>query len=175
MTRLFNRKDKTTIAELEEYYSSTGKKHRSGMAWLMAFLSIALTVIVIIALFFLGRWIYRTVTDSNDSTTTVSETEGGSVDLPTFDSDTAGQQGEQEESGSTASEAGGVVSDEAAVTTNDGQNSNAGSTGSADSGSSAAGTDTVPDTGAGEVIILIPIVAGATGYYLSRRYMLKQN
>jgi hypothetical protein len=178
MTRLFKRNDKTTIAELEEYYSSTGKKNRGGMAWLMAFLSVALTIIVLVGLFYLGRWIYRAVTDDDSNTTTVSESADDSVELPNFDGDVVGQgnqDGATDSDSTSTAETGGVVTDEAAsVTVGDDQTSSQSNADSSDSENSVSGVSTVPDTGAGEMIVLIPIATGVAGYFISRRYLLNQ-
>lgn len=181
MTRLFNRKDKTTIAELEEYYSSTGKKNRSGMAWLMAFLSLALTIIIIVAIFLLGRWIYRAVTDDNSSTT-ISENEGESIELPNFDGDIVGQgnqnsSSETETGTATEPETEGVVSDEAAsITVDDNQNTDSNVSGTSTSTPNSVGGEgsDIPNTGAEELVILIPIATGVAGYFISRKYQLNQ-
>jgi hypothetical protein len=177
MTRLFKRNDKTTIAELEEYYSSNNKKNRGWMAWLMAFLSVALTIIILVCLFYLGRWVYRAITDDDTDNTTVSESADDSIELPNFDGDVVGQ-GNQDgatNSDSTSTETGGVVTDEAAsITVDDSQDSNQSTDDSSNSDNSVAGVTTVPDTGAGEMIVLIPISTGVVGYFISRRYLLNQ-
>lgn len=129
MAPLFKRKEKTTIAELEEYYANQNKR-RSGMAWFMAFLSILITIVIIVGLFFAGRWLYRTIVDDDSSSdTTTSDTSSGeSVDLPSYDSDElGGDRGLSFTEGSsdnpddlvvddTATSSDGTVSDEAAST-----------------------------------------------------------
>lgn len=53
--------------EVEEYYQST-QKDRRGMAWLLALATLILTILVAIALFFGGRWVYRAITgDDSDA------------------------------------------------------------------------------------------------------------
>lgn len=50
--------DKKVPAEVQEYYDAERRQH-SGIAWLIAFLSLLLTVLVAAGLFFGGRWVYR--------------------------------------------------------------------------------------------------------------------
>ena len=104
MAALFKKKkNETTIAELEEYYANQ-QKGRSAKAWFMAFLSLLLTVAIIVGLFYAGRWIYQTVTGSDEEsneTTTTEATNGDEVSLPTFDSDSAGDVGVSFEEGSS--------------------------------------------------------------------------
>lgn len=172
MRRLFNRNKKTTIAELEEYYANQDRrKTRTGRAWLMAILSLFITLATIALLFFGGRLLYRTLT-GNDSTTTSSNSDNSGVDLPTFDGDVVGQGNSNSDNDSSSvtkptTENAGVVSDEAAITSipNIDRVSTTGST---------AGND-IPNTGAGEVLIALPAVLAITGYFVSRRRMIKNS
>ena len=68
---LFNRnKTKATVLpELEKYYDAE-RRERSGLAWILALVSIAGVVLVLIGLFFGGRWIYRNL--KNDKKPTVA-------------------------------------------------------------------------------------------------------
>ena len=183
MTRLFgNKKDKTTIAELEEYYANQDqKKTRTWKAWLMAILSIIITIAIIVALFFGGRWLYRTLTDdSSDSATTTQGGSNGEVNLPAIDGDIVGQgnqtngnDAENSNSNSNSNstptpESGGVVTDEAATTSE-------ASVGSVSGSTNTGGDEPLPDTGAGELLIVIPFVTAIAGYYISRRNYSKQN
>ncbi len=52
-------------AEVEEYYQST-RRERRGVAWLLGLATLLLTLAIAAALFFGGRWLYRTLTN-NDS------------------------------------------------------------------------------------------------------------
>jgi len=66
---LFNRRktDQATLPEIERYYNAE-KRERAGMAWFLAIASIAAVALLIIGLFFGGRWVYRKATHSNDKT-----------------------------------------------------------------------------------------------------------
>lgn len=206
MSPLFKRNDKTTIAELEEYYANQ-KKRRSGMAWLMALLSLFITVAVIVLLFLGGRWVYRTFIDSDSTTGDDSETalvEGSNddVDLPNFDSNDLGaDRGVSFEEGSSnnpedlvvgadnntpSSSSEGVVSEEAASTDIPNTDRLAANSSIATETSSVAGdntsteegkgeaNDTIPNTGAGESMLIILIAITALGYLTSRKFQLRK-
>jgi cytoskeletal protein RodZ len=173
MSRLFNRNKKTTIAELEEYYANQErKKNSTGKAWLMAFLSLFITLVVIALLFLAGRWVYRTIT-SNDSTTTTTETsETENADLPTFDSDNGvvGQGSTSEDNSSTETQ--GTVSDEAASTSvpNTDQTTDV-----ATGGTTNDNVDEVPNTGAGYILFAAPVITAVSGYIFARRRFIKNS
>ncbi len=60
---LFNR-NKTkpvVLPELEKYYDAE-RRERSGLAWILALVSIAGVALVLIGMFFGGRWLYRNLT-----------------------------------------------------------------------------------------------------------------
>lgn len=188
MTRLFNRKkNKTTIAELEEYYANENqRKTRTGAAWFMALLSLLITIAVIVALFFAGRWIYRAVTNNDaDSPSTSSDASGSNPSLPSYDGDiNAGSSvstgaadtnsdtstpgtstGTDRSSSSSTAQTGGTVSDEAASTTES----------NADRIAAAGPTSEIPDTGAGESILIILAGTTAVGYFTSRKFYTRKN
>lgn len=72
MSPLFNRNKKTTIAELEEYYANQRTNDSSARAWAMAVLSLLITIAVILALFFAGRWLWNVINDDDSATTTTT-------------------------------------------------------------------------------------------------------
>lgn len=170
---LFNRRKSQTITELEDYYANKGT--RSGMAWLMAFLSLLVTVAVIAGLFFGGRWLYRTLTDDDSSKPTVATTStkpNGSANVNS-----------PEDSGSSTGSVSGevsnddfpsVVTDEAASTDVPNTDRLAAVNGSTTTTPTST-NDTIPNTGAGEVILFaLPVVATA-GYMYSANRQSKQN
>ena len=73
---LFKRKQttQTTLPELEKYYQAE-RRERSGLAWLLALVSVACVALLLIGLFFGGRWLYRRLTADDAQTTSVSEPE----------------------------------------------------------------------------------------------------
>ncbi len=102
---LFGNQNKKSIEELENYYS--GKQQRTGMAWMMAFLSLILTITVLGGLFLGGRWAYRTFVDDTSDDIAVNET---SNVQPSATSDSPSQ------TPTPTPSSGGVVSDSAAST-----------------------------------------------------------
>ncbi len=147
---IFKRRKNQTVAELEEYYASK-KPRTGGMAWIMAIVSLLLTILVVSALFFGGRWVYRSLTDD---TTEVTVTTTETNDVNDF--------GETESGAETDDNFPSVVTDEAA-STNIPSSSNTSTT------TPNTGSD-LPDTGAGEVLIIAPLVAMIAGYLASRKY-----
>jgi hypothetical protein len=172
MTKLFGRKNnKTTIAELEEYYANQNQRKASPIrAWFMAILSLLIAVAIIIGLIFAGLWLYNRLNSDSDNipVTTGDTNDVDMVELPSFDGDIVGQgnsstDGTSDSATNEDTQNAGVVSDQAASTSD----SNADRI-------IATGSDELPDTGAGELIVIIPIAAGLSGYVLSRRRQIRQ-
>lgn len=72
-------------------YAASEHRERMGMAWLVGIVSLIISTLVLISLFFGGRWVYRKIagTDSQKPTPVVSEpTEKPSSDTPSAPSDT---------------------------------------------------------------------------------------
>lgn len=61
--------------EVQEYYQAE-KRERVGIAWLLAFGTLVVTVAVIVGLFFGGRWVYRKVANTGEKKTTTSDQSG---------------------------------------------------------------------------------------------------
>ena len=74
---LFRRKAKTTDtdvpAEVQEYYQSE-RRERVGVAWLLAFGTLVLTIALAIGIFFGGRWVWRKIDNNNKNTATTEQT-----------------------------------------------------------------------------------------------------
>lgn len=69
---IYKRKKNDTKAvppEVKQYYASEHRE-RVGLAWLIAFLSLIVTVLVVAGLFFGGRWAYRKIANSDNKPTT---------------------------------------------------------------------------------------------------------
>ena len=61
--------------EVQQYYDSEHRE-RVGLAWLIAFLSLIVTIVVIVGLFFGSRWVYRKIANRNNTPTTAPEGTG---------------------------------------------------------------------------------------------------
>jgi cobalamin biosynthesis Mg chelatase CobN len=179
MTRLFGKKnDKTTIAELEEYYANQNQnKSRSAKAWFMAILSLLLTIAIIIGLFFVGRWLYNTLTDNNDSPATTGDNNVANDTLPSFDGGEFGQSGANGDNSSAENSGSATSGSESSSQDNQGTvTDQAASTDVSNADRIAAtGDSELPNTGAGEIIVLLPLAAGVVGYSISRRRQIKNN
>ena len=71
---LFNRK-KSDQSDVNDYYASE-RRRRIGMAWVLGVATLLLTLAIALALFYGGRWVYRTVFDDDSSDTTSQEANG---------------------------------------------------------------------------------------------------
>ena len=184
MRNPFKREKNPTIAELENYYAGQRRTKRGpGAAWLMAILSLLVTLIIIAALYFGVRWIYRTFSDDTGNDVSISdiasdpefgEVRVGGTDEPSTDD------GEQSNEDRVADVLGGnsdsndssegVVSDEAASTTRSNDSDVAGDTTTI---VGAGATVELPNTGAGEQMIVLTIALVATGYIAARKFQLR--
>lgn len=77
---LFNRRKKSDDvlpAEVREYYQAE-RREKTGVAWLLALVTLLVTFALAAALFFGGRWVYNTLFgDDKESTQTTSQEEQG--------------------------------------------------------------------------------------------------
>jgi hypothetical protein len=53
--------------EVQDYYQAE-KRERTGVAWLLGLATVIITVVLAFALFFGGRWLWRTLTSNGDTT-----------------------------------------------------------------------------------------------------------
>lgn len=72
---LFRRKKQAVTPEFQEYYQTQSRK--SGAAWGMAVVAIIIGALLILGLFFGGRWTYRKIANKDDKPATTT----GNTDL----------------------------------------------------------------------------------------------
>lgn len=74
---LFNRKKKNSVVlpEIEKYYEAE-RRERSGLAWILAAVSVAGVVLLLLGLFFGGKWAYHRV-KSNKPVATITQKDSG--------------------------------------------------------------------------------------------------
>lgn len=155
---LFNRNKNQTISDLENYYAN--RNNRTGMAWLMAFVSLVATIGILAAIFFGGRWVYRSLKSedrSSELSTTLEEPESQSTPGAT---NSGGDQVEPE----------GVVSDEAATTETPSVNNNQSSdeeTSSDNTTTQEGDIEDIPTTGASDIMLIAPLIVGILSYLYS--------
>jgi hypothetical protein len=189
---VFNRKDKTEVpAEIQEYYQ-TEKRERAGVAWLLAFGTLVVTIVLAAGIFFAGRWAYRQIagTDDNGSETTevaqndeqsqesdngdegATEGEPDSQDTGE-DADVLPGDGSTEGEDTTDGQEGQV--DDGAATTDDPSGDVAGdsddqeiaATGDTTDEEIVATGDTIPDTGPGDTVAIF-LAVSILGYAIHR-------
>lgn len=82
---LFKRnKTESVLPELDKYYDGE-RRDRTGLAWLLALISVIFIALVIISLFLIGRWVYREIAKTDDTNTVAVE-----ESLPSFDGEAVG-------------------------------------------------------------------------------------
>lgn len=81
----FRRKKSDDLAqEFKDYYQGGAQStQRSGLAWILALVTLVCSVFLVIALFLGGRWIYRKVTDKQPETTQTVNPGVGGTNQPT--------------------------------------------------------------------------------------------
>ena len=67
-----NKSDDSVPQEVQEYYQAE-RRERAGVAWLLAIVTLVVTLALAVALFFGGRWVYRALFDNNDDETSQVE------------------------------------------------------------------------------------------------------
>lgn len=79
--RFKNRKKDVLPEEVDNYYKSQ-RRARIGTAWLLGFLTLVITLIIALGLFYGIRYAYREITDSNDTTEVVPVDDNGAQTTP---------------------------------------------------------------------------------------------
>ena len=128
--------------EVQEYYQSE-RRERTGMAWLLALATLGVTVALAAALFYGGKWAYRSIANRNKKPQTAQNTNGQSTQQPTVtntpDSGTPGSPtGTSSTSTNTPSPATPTPPSPSSATATTPQPTTSTSTGTAAAGSSAA-------------------------------------
>ncbi len=172
----FNRRKQSSTQkpvpkEVEQYYQSE-RRDRVGVAWLLAGVTLILTVMIVLGLFFGGRWAYRKITNKDNTTNT-----------QTAETNQPNKPAEQSPSNQSPSSSSPSSTDNS----NTSSPNNSSSQTSPSQGSVAAPTQTnnpasvpsgptqtsVPNTGPGQTITVFALVslAGYIGYstYLRRK------
>ena len=149
---LFRRKEVTEeVPELEKYYAQ--KRTSSAMSWLFAVATMFLTILIVLGLFFGGRWAYRQIVDNDKKDTPTVQTPSQAGQNPQQVTTLPGDGSEGSTSGSAQTNptntSGGVVSE-----------------------STASATASLPNSGPGEVIS-IALIAGL-GAYVARLYFVSR-
>lgn len=167
---LFRRKKDAVLPEVEKYYEAE-RRDRSGLAWLLALVSILVVAGLIVGLFFAGRWVFNTVTNDSDET---SQTTGSdAADLPSIDGGPATNGGTQNSDTDAPADADEQTPDDSNATSEAADES----TSPNSTPLAATGTNELPNTGAGSLVGIfagVSTVAGGTHYVVQRRRATKR-
>ena len=170
---LFKKKSAATqIPELQEYYA-TQKKDNTALAWLLAFLSLIVTAVIIVGLFVGGRIVYRKITHKNDKDTVITTNTSDATPKTKDNADTSAPNLSIPQPTVTVPETSNSTSDAIAnpPKTNPAPGVSTAQSPGTNSSAVAAAT-TVPNTGAGNTIGLfmaVTILAYAAHYQLASR------
>lgn len=77
--------------EVKQYYQAE-QRERMGLAWLIAFLTLVVTVLVVLGLFLGGRWVYRKATNDDKKPQSTQTTPSGSQEPAQVPKDGSGGQ-----------------------------------------------------------------------------------
>ena len=152
--------------EVKQYYSSEHRE-RVGLAWIIAFVSLVITIAVVMGLFFGGRWAYRKIAHNNPTVAQPQTiTSQPATSSPKASSSTAAPKSSKPSTGSSnTSSTSTTTPSQPPVSTNKGQ--------LPAPATSQAQTSGITNTGPGETVATFIIVSliGTVAYqaYLRRK------
>lgn len=172
---LFKRKKKESILpEVDKYYEAE-RRDRTGLAWLLALVSIVLVALFIIIVFLAGRWAYRAIFEDDKDVAVTSDIsqqdnpsfDGGSNDNENNDQSDANKEGSSTDQpqNSDTSEPEGSVDAPATTDTPSTPTNN-------ETSVPRTGDDPLPSTGPESltaVFVGTSALAGGSHYVISRR------
>lgn len=78
----WNRKKNNDLAnEFREYYQPNTNE-RTGLAWVLALITLVCSLFLIVSLFWGGRWIYRKITDKDNTNTAQTTNKPAATPVP---------------------------------------------------------------------------------------------
>lgn len=166
-----NNQDQTKVPEEIQDYYQTERRERAGVAWLLAFGTLIITVVVATGIFFAGRWAYRQVAGTDEpETTEIAQEDTQKEESPASSPSEGGNSGaakdtEKTPAPETEAPAAGDSETKAAAD----QEDTTPITGDTEEDSDVAGATTIPDTGPGNVAAVFATVS-ALGYLAHRLY-----
>lgn len=170
------RRDTTGVPqEVQEYYQ-TAKRERAGVAWLLAIATLVVTVILALAIFFAGRWLWRALTDKDASTTETSQTEQHDTDRSSgsdTQSNGTGSTRPEQPRGDAEGESHNNDSD-SVPTTLPGDEAETGESTNHQPTTTPRTGDAMPETGPGNIVAVFAAVTVA-GYLLHRTYQYQKS
>lgn len=162
-----SKKDKSDVPEeIQEYYDEQ-KQERAGIAWLLAFTTLIVTILLAAGIFFAGRWTYRKITGNKNNTSQTAQKENQPK-----------EEKNNESSGNDASESQkqpeGQGSGQGEPSPNESTNQLPGDQSPSDqnvAGSNTVQNNNIPNTGPGDVLAIFMAVS-IFGYMAHRTYLM---
>ncbi len=152
--------------EVQQYYKSE-QRERVGLAWLIAFASLILTVLIVLGLFYGGRWAWRKVAN-NDDNENVSTTQTKSPSESSVPNES-----NKSESGSSSN---GNNPSSSSSGSNDSNTNGSKSSGST-SGSNSSSSQNLSNTGPGNIAgaFVVAVVFGTILHNVYSRRKLQKS
>lgn len=166
----FNRrpKDETEAnvpEEVKEYYE-TERRERMGVAWLIAFGSLVATILIVLGLFFGGRWVYRKVAHKTTNKPTTTQTASNTKSQTEQQKAANNKSNPNPSSGSSQPGQAGTSSPSASGNTS--QPSPSGQSAPSSSSSAPASSNQhLSQTGPGSSLLVSVAVTIVAGYFLA--------
>lgn len=169
------KRNKTNLpVEVQEYYQSE-KRQRVGIAWVLAAGTLIVTVMIAVAVFFGGRWVYRKIANKDNTTTTVVQNgvEQKNDDTPPSSSG-ASTPSTQPSTPTLAPSTTATTTTPAPTPSVSVSNNNVTKkpVGVSSSTQSSVGTKTVPNTGPGDTLAIF-VITVFVGYILHRKFLAR--
>lgn len=153
-----NKTDQTGMPpEVQDYYQAENRQ-RAGVAWILAFGTLLVTVLIVLGLFFGGRWAFRKIKNNDKPTPALVENE-------TSNSDSSATAPATPNSSSTSSTSGS----NATPTTNAPANPPTSGTAITPTPAQTPSTAALPNTGPGDTLAVF-VAVSVLAYILHRRF-----
>lgn len=169
---LFRRKKTDSVLpEVDKYYEGE-RRDRAGLAWLLALVSVAIVALILVGVFWAGRWTYRQLTKDDNKVATSNNGDN----VPSFDGssntdDTKTDEEKAAEQKRTEEEAARKQAEEEAAKKKAAEEEAARNTAQTTPKTGDDATD-LPSTGPADTFAIFTIAsagAGAIHYAVSRR------
>lgn len=170
---LFRRKNNQVSSD--PYYSN--QQSNKPMAWLLAVVTFVVTLLIIMALFFAGRWVWRHTLGDNSSGTesTTPQTGEGTENSPTVDGNVPdnsgasatqeGQTGAKNQTQQDGSAQGGETQGSSAQGSNSPQTSS--------TSTAVPSANSQPNTGPTENMLAVFVVTSVLGFIVHKKWLAK--
>jgi hypothetical protein len=166
---LFRREQTTEIPELKEYYEAQ-KRENPAKAWLLAIISLLVTIGVVLGLFFGGRWLYRTLFEDDSPSNGSNQTADQGSDSSDAVGDNGAPQQDEADQDNTGDQEETPTTSPTTVPGSDDTDENVSETPS----TTTPTTGPLPSTGPADVVAIF-VVTVLIGYFARNTYIARKN